>query len=289
MINRLTAGGGALTTTQIGSACGVAGQIQREMQAQAKAYPALFPATAFDPAFFSTISLAMAFSAPQLTAADLRLTHRMTLWSFALDWLIDYVATEEDEVVSIVEGCIAVANGAEAYDDLTRFLTEVRDELATAPAFADLRDIWHEEFERLLRAMTLEWQWKSAARPSFEDYLANAASIGLALVFTTHWIWTGTSRSVAEGREAGWAVERVIRLLNDLASYEREKRWGDLNALMLDVSREQVGQRIDGLVEESWKMLDPLRATQPELADYLARQMEFCVGFYRITDYWGAH
>ncbi|WP_113703378.1 terpene synthase family protein [Nonomuraea lactucae] len=288
MIQGLPAGE-PLTAAEIGRVCAVAGQIQREMRSEAEARPALFADKAFDPALFSTLSLALAFSAPELSAADLRLTHRMTLWSFALDWLVDYAAASAEEVAAISERCLSVASGGRASDDLTSLLAEIRDDLATAPAFPALRDVWRDELERVLRAMTLEWQWKATAQPSFDDYLANSANLGFAFVFTTHWIWTGDSRSVGEVRAASWSVERVIRLLNDLATYERDLSWGDLNALLLDVSREQVERKIRQLAEESWTLIDPLRATQPELAEYMVRQVQFCAGFYRITDYWGAH
>src|SRR5687768_13128577 len=174
-----------------GTICAVAGQSQRQMRSWAAEYPGLYGSDAFDPALFSTLALAAAFSGPGRTAADLRMANRMCLWCFGLDWLIDYKAASRTEVTALVRRCAAVAAGADENvaagargdDDLTRFLTDVRDELAAAPAFPALRDVWLDELRRMLDAMALEWDWKDALKnggdaPAFERYLANADNLG---------------------------------------------------------------------------------------------------------------
>jgi hypothetical protein len=277
-----------------GRICAVAGQSQREMRRWADAYPELFAAKPFDDALYSTLALAMAFSGPTLDSGQQRMANRATLWCFALDWQVDYVAGSATEAAEIARRCLAVAGGAapDAGDDLTRFLAEIRDELASADAYPVLGPAWLEELRRMLDAMVREHQWKAAAaRPSFEEYLDNADNLGFSFVFVAHWIHTSPPPSavdIDDIRLASWAVQRVIRLLNDLATYDRDVQWGDLNALMLGPDRAAVGRRVRALADDARRLIDPLRHRQSTVADYLERQMEFCVGFYGVADYWGA-
>jgi hypothetical protein len=277
-----------------GRICALAGQGQREMRGWAAEYADLFAAKPFDPALFSTLALAAAFSGPWLTAEQVRMANRSALWCFGLDWLIDYVATSPAEAAEIAGRCLAVADGGPAVpgDDLTRFLADIRDELRAAAAFPALGPVWRDELRRMLAAMVREREWRSAPerRPTFEEYLRNADNLGFSFVFAAHWMHTGESPPAADVpaiRAASWAVQRVIRLLNDLATYERDVAWGDLNALLLGVTRTQVRERLVVLSDAARAAIEPLRAQHPRLAGYLRRQMEFCVGFYGITDYWG--
>ena len=272
-----------------GRVCAVAGQSQRQMSAWAAEYPGLFEADAFDPALHSTLALAMAFSGPWLDAAGLRMANRTTLWSFGLDWIMDYAATSRTEVDGVLARLGPVADGGAAVpgDDLARFLADIRAELAAMPAFAELGGVWREELDLMLEGMALEWRWKDEGhRPDFTEYLANADNLGFSFVFVTHWIAQGGGGDVSRVREAGWAVQRVIRLLNDLGTVERDRKWGDLNALLLDVDRAEVEARIVELVAEAEELLASL---PHEHAEYMRRQMAFCSGFYGVTDFWGAH
>jgi hypothetical protein len=279
--------------TDAGTICAVAGQSQREMQDWLAAYPGLFSAKPFDATLCSTLSMAMAFSGPWHTAAELRMANKVCLWAFGLDWLVDYVATSAQEVDDIARRCLSVADGAPpaAGDDLTRLLSDVQDDLATSPSWPALRAYWREELGRMLEAMGRERRWRAAGTtPSFEEYLANADNLGFSFAFASHLIYGGAPVSADElrlAREASGAVQRVVRLLNDLGTYERDVSWGDLNALLLGVTREEVDRRIADLARESRALIDPLRAGLPRVAGYLERQMDFCAGFYRLADYWG--
>jgi Terpene synthase family 2, C-terminal metal binding len=276
-----------------GRICAVAGQTQRQMRGWAAAYPGLYSAKAFDPALYSTLALATAFSGPWLDAGQQRMANRVTLWCFGLDWLVDYVATTPGEARGIADRCTAVAGGAAPPegDELTAFLAEIRDELAAAEGYGVLSGVWRDELRRMLAAMVRECEWKAgeAATPTFEEYLGNADNLGFSFVFAAHWTATEpTPADVPATRAASWAVQRVIRLLNDLATYERDVSWGDLNALMLGVDRAEVGERVTALAGAARHLIRPLRGEQPRVADYLERQMEFCMGFYGVTDYWGS-
>ncbi|SCE92653.1 hypothetical protein GA0074695_2206 [Micromonospora viridifaciens] len=274
---------------------------QRDLAEVAGAYPELFPARPFDAALFSNVASAIAFGAPWCDAARLRITNRAVLWGFALDWLVDYVATSREEIDQISARCLAVADGGTpAPDDpLGGFLAELRDELATAPAFAEARPLWRGELRKVLDAMAREWDWKHrptmdggpAPLPSFTEYLDNADNLACTLVNVAHWIYSGDPATLANLEqliEASAEVQRILRLVNDLGTYERDLRWGDLNALMLVEDRSEVQRRIDELVGRARGLLAPLRSSCPEQADYLARQIGFSSGFYRSADFWGA-
>ncbi|MBC6458311.1 terpene synthase family protein [Actinomadura sp. HBU206391] len=299
MAERDVAIGELVQAAESGRICAVAGEAQREMRKWAAEYGGAFSAEPFDPTLFNTICLCTAFSAPWLTSAELRMANRLGLWSFGIDWVIDYVATSRAEIENIVRCCLAVADGAEPApdDDLMRFLADIRDELASCTAFPALRHVWREEFQRFLHGMAREWDWKKARangvtdRPTFEEYLENADNLGFSFVFTSHWIYTlrsGVPTDVDAVVMTSRQTQRIMRLINDLGTYERDLTWGDLNGLMLGVGREEVRRHIAVLADEHARAIGTLREHQPRLARYLDRQMNFCAGFWEVTEFWGA-
>jgi len=278
-----------------GRLCAVAGHAQRDLADCAGRYRGLFAARPFDPGLFATLAFACAYGAAWLPPDRLRVATRTCLWCFGLDWLVDYKARSRAEVRGVVDACLAVADGGDPApgDDLARFLADLRDELADRPDFAALRPIWRDELRRMLEAMAREWDWRADPHrpsPTFEEYLANADNLGFSFAFATHLCLTGTAYTaldLAELRAAGRAVQRVIRLLNDLGTYERDVSWGDLNVLLLGNTRAQVSAHVAALTDRCGELIGPLRARHPELTGYLSRQLGFNQGFYRISDYWG--
>ncbi|MBO4207064.1 terpene synthase family protein [Micromonospora echinofusca] len=298
--------------TEQGRICALVARGQRDLQRCASGHPDLFPADPFDATLFSSIAMAIAFGAPWCTEAQLRLTNRTVLWGFAVDWLVDRVATSAAEVDRLAEAALAVADGAAPPTDqpLARFLAELRDELATSPTYPARYVVWRAELARMLGAMAREWVWKTrtaatgtaatrtaatgagdtAGRPSLDEYLDNADNLGATFVNVTHWIHTGDPTTAAHLDDlvtASTVVQQVLRLVNDLGTYERDLRWGDLNALLLVADRAEVRQRIDTLVDRARELLAPLTVSCPVQAAYLARQLGYSSGFYRTTDFWG--
>src|SRR5690606_34473943 len=187
-----------------GRICALATHCARDLQDRAAAHPELFSAKPFDATLFNAVSLANAFGSPDDPHTALRIANRTSLWIFALDWLIDYRAKKREDVEALVARCTAaVTDGTPDGDGqdgegaaLARFLVEIRDLLATAPAFAAHRDVWLDELRRMLEAMALEWEWKAsraetgAWTPTLDDYLANADNFGSTFVNAGHWIFT---------------------------------------------------------------------------------------------------
>ncbi|MEV4492156.1 terpene synthase family protein [Micromonospora coxensis] len=280
-----------------GRVCALAAQGQRDLQRCLAGYPDLFADGPFDGALASSIALAIAFSAPWCDRSELRLTNRAVLWGFALDWQVDHQITAAADLDLLVQRQVAVADGApaDADDPLGRFLADLHAELAALPAFATLGGAWREAVRRTCAAMRREWHWRAAARdgaplPGLADYLANADNLACTVVNVAHWIRAGGSdahdrfdRLVA----ASDAVQRALRLVNDLATWDRDRRWGDLNALLLVDDPAVVERELTGLVAGATDLLDELRPDCPREVAYLTRQLGYTSGFYRSTDFWG--
>jgi hypothetical protein len=290
-----------LAGTELGAIASLAMGGQRDLMDRLHAYPQLFPAKPFDAALVAGVAYGTACNASWAAPEALWVANRAALWIFALDWQVDTLAESVDQVEEIRAGCIAVADGAVPNLDapLTGFLAEIRDELAKSPALAAHRDLWRDELQRTLDAMAREWSWKSAlaagadlVRPDIRTYLDNADNTGLAWVNISHWIYTGDQESLDnldELRTVGKRVQQVLRLVNDLATYDRDVQWGkgDLNVLMLGIDRVQVEQRITDLITGCLALLGALETRCPRQASYLARQLGFVTRFYGGADFWG--
>jgi hypothetical protein len=276
-------------------ACGrigaVAVQGQRDLQKCVATYRDLFPAGAFDPALSSAIAFANAACAPWLPASDLRAANRTALWTFALDRLVDVVATTDVQVRDIVRRCRAVADGGDPAtgDPLTAMLGAIRDELATAPA-QRLYPVWRDELGQTLDSMARESRWvHDGVRPTVEEYLANAANLGFSFVFASHWLATTAASDVshlAELTAASHGVQMVIRLVNDLATFHRDLATGDLNVLLLGLAPAEVRRQVLELTARARDLLGVVQSVHPLLVGYLWRQVEFNTGFHPVTDYW---
>ncbi len=265
---------------------------QRDLAGRAAAYPELFPARPFDGTLFSAIALANANAAPWCAGDRLTVANRAALWMCAVDRRVDYLSRSADEADAVVAGCLAVADGTEPADQLGRFLAELRDLVRPGRH----QGAWRTELELVLAAMARERRWTlehvdGRPLPSVAQYLDNGDSFASSFVNVSHWIANGAAETLAHLPDltaAGRLVQLILRLVNDLATYERDVELGDLNILMLGVDRAEVARRIAALVEECLRRLEPLSGPCPREAVYLARQIGFSTGFYRVGDhFWG--
>ncbi|MFI7552527.1 terpene synthase family protein [Micromonospora sediminimaris] len=282
-----------------GRICSVAVRGQRDLQDRVATYPALFPDPPVDAAMLSALALSTAFIAPWCTAAELRTANRASLWVTAEDWRIDSEIGSLEEATATATACIAVAAGSAPADgdQLTQFLADIREDLAATPLFSRLGHLWQDELRRMLDAELREWRWrtdrnnKMAELPSAGDYLANAAGYGATWVNISHWIATSaveTEEHLTALVTASYEVEKVLRLVNDLASYNRDVKAGDLNILMLGVGEHEVRQQAIDLADRCQKLLDPLAGVSPQQVTYLRRVLGFTAGFYHGTDFWAS-
>ncbi|MFI6515645.1 hypothetical protein ACIBF1_08820 [Spirillospora sp. NPDC050679] len=272
--------------------------LDQDLRAQMRTYPDLFPDPPLGPGLAAKLAQPIAWGAPWCTADQLKPAARTSLWIFALDWIVDHQATRADQILRLVERCLGVADGAEPAGPLERSLADLRDSLAGHEAFQRLRSLWRRELERMLRAMAREWDWKSTLASSppgtpapvtLDQYLDNAANFGSTWVNVSHWIRQGdpvTLRHLTALIPVSDLVQQILRLYNDVATLDRDRSWGDLNAHMI-ADRHQVGRRIDDLTHECGRRLDALRALCPHETDYLGRQLAFSRTYYGSgRDYW---
>ncbi|MEU5720821.1 terpene synthase family protein [Micromonospora sp. NPDC047738] len=291
-----------LTVAEHGRICALAVRLERDLHEVVSRHQDLFTGRPFDPALVSSIAMSIAVTAPEYPAEQLRVTTRTLLWVFAADWQIDYLARTADDVRAVVADCLAVADGSPppGRHPLARLLAEIGGDLAAAPAFAVTQPMWREELGRMFAAVEQEWTWKttpeaasepSTAAPTLDEYLGNADNLACVLVNLAHWTYVGDQDCldhIAELRVASRAVQRALRLVNDLATYRRDLQWGDLNALMLVNDSTEVTTRLTTLIEGCHDLIRPLATTCPRQATYLKRQIAFTSGFYQVSDFWGS-
>lgn len=283
---------GPLAAGSAGVLAARAAACTRDLLRCAAAYPELFGADEFA-SVCAQVANANVFAAPRHDAERLRSGCRMSLWIFALDWLIDREATRRSQVTALVAECEDVADGASPGTALGRFFAEIRDELRAKPASDELRRAWRAELRGMLAAMAREWDWKQAlpesGPPTLDAYLDNAANFASTFVNVCHWISTGEpDRHLAELLAASDAVQRTLRLANDIATHWRDRSWGDLNALMLG-ARETVLARMLSQRDTCRSALTELAGTCPGAADDLRGQLDWTWAFYLDgADFWNA-
>ncbi|QIZ35970.1 terpene synthase [Saccharopolyspora sp. ASAGF58] len=283
----------AADAAEAGRICALALRAQIDLHAAATAteYAAFFPDPPIGPQVYSGIAVTNAFISPWSTSAELRLLNRAASWVFAIDLLIDHRATEQTEVDQLIAACLSAAGGtADPHEHPgARFLSALRNDLRTADAFPALEGLWLAELQRMLAAMAQEWRWKTAAagasgatRPSLSDYLDNADNYGTVWINLTHWIHNGHRATLAHLDELlhiSRVTQQIMRLRNDLGTYQRDVDWHDLNALML-ADRPEVEQTIGHLSRSIQQPLAHLGATCPHNVQYLQRQADYITGFY---------
>jgi hypothetical protein len=277
-----------------GRVSALAAESQRDLMAFAEEFSGLFPPKPFDGSVFATLALANAFAAPDLRPDDLRSANRTSLWAFRLDWEMDTRTSSSRRAAEIATRCRAIGAGRDASDRdlLGQMLARIRDDMSRLPSFDLLGAVWRTELDRVLDAMTREVGWRLGdhALPTVDEYVNNADNLGSSFVHVSHWLSNLAAvqlDDVPAVLTATRAAQRIIRLVNDRATLRRDEHWGDLNALMLGLTARGLMQRIDRLTSDFELGLASLAPRQPRLALFLRRQVDFCRGFYGLTDYWG--
>ncbi|TDE43306.1 terpene synthase [Nonomuraea mesophila] len=274
---------------ELGRTCALAAECGRDLRRCAEMYSGLFPAAAFDAQCYNTLALTTAFSAPWASAGRLQVVSRAALWVMAVDRLVNHTASTREQVDRLVRECLSVADGAVPRSAATRFLADLRDELATVREFGELRWLWRGQLARMLAGLVRAWVWRDTnAVPTLERYLDNADSRGSCFVDVSHWIYTAdrwARTHLEELRDVSRLVQRYLHLLGDVASYRKDVSWGDLNVLSLGVSGAEVSEVMAGLAREAADLIEPVRERSPRTAIYLRRQIGFTAGINGISDF----
>ncbi|MEW1838364.1 terpene synthase family protein [Nonomuraea angiospora] len=260
----------------------------RDLRRTAACYPELFDTGEFADTPGQVANM-MVYGTPRHDPGVLRSPSRLALWIFPLDAAIDRDATQRSHVRAIVEECKDVIAGDDPRTPLGRLLAHIRDDLAHAPAFGQLGPLWRTEVAAMLDAMAREWDWKTAARqtaavPTVKEYLGNAANFGSTCVGVSRLISTGEPEATREHLpaiiDAANATQRVMRLVNDLRTFKRDRQWEDLNARMLGLDEHALRELIAEERRACDRVLDRLAQSCPGVAEDLRRQMMITWGFY---------
>ncbi|TDD13617.1 terpene synthase family protein [Nonomuraea diastatica] len=272
-----------------------AAECARDLRRTAACHPELFDTGDFADTPGQVANM-MVYGTPRHGPNVLRSPSQLALWIFPLDAAIDRDATQRSQVRAIVEACKDVIAGDDPHTPLARLLADIRDDLAHAPAFGHLGPVWRTESAAMLDAMAREWEWKTAARqaaaaPTLEEYLGNAANFGSTCVGVCRLISTDEPEATREHLpaiiDAANATQRVMRLVNDLRTFERDCQWTDLNARMLGLDEHALLELITEERQACDLVLDRLAQSCPGVAGDLRHQMMTTWGFYlNGSDFW---
>jgi len=294
-----TTAGPVVDAVEAGRLAALIVDLDRDLADCAATYCGLYPDPPFEPSLFTKVAQAIGGQGPWYSAAQLRVSNRTSAWLFALDWIMDHAADSLEQIRDTVGRCLEIGDGADPApgDQLGLFLAELRDLVAASPAWSRFGPLWREELRRMLEGMAREWEWKDAhARgeaelPTYERYLDNADNFGSVWGNIAHWMYVGDPDILDHMeplRQVSRQVQKVLRLLNDLATWNRDRTWGDLNALLLGVDVPFVIAHIKALTEHCHRMLEPLYERCPQGAVFVARQIGYSTGYYGSgADYWG--
>lgn len=277
---------GLRASTEIGRTTATAVRAQRLLAAELEALAD--EVTGLDASMLSVLTQVGAHAAGWLPLDRLHVVNRASLWIFAVDWLVDRHADSVARVDDVVARNIEVLEGRPARDGVAGLLDATRTAVANGALLPDFDD----EARRVLGAMRREWDWRDGPAPSPDTYMSNVDSIGLRFAFVTLLAVDGATR--ADWRPgpgtlsaATDATARVLRMINDLAGFERERAFGDVNLLALGPPAAQVREAIRADTARTVRLLARQPRSRRRWADYLERVLGFNTGLYGTTDYWG--
>ncbi|MEU6708964.1 terpene synthase family protein [Streptomyces wuyuanensis] len=280
-------------TEGAGRTCASATLVLRDLQAYASQFPQLYGNNVFDAALLASLAHLTAFSCPWLAPKRQQIVGRAALWTFGVDFAIDYQARSEEEVDSIVDRCTTAAAGAPPRrgDELMGAIAEIRDAL-TPFGCPELLALWADGVSRSLDAQRREWEWKTSrcVLPTLDEYIQNADSANAMVVLVAEWILddpVGAMHHRDALVPAARAFQTASLLLNDLGSRQRDEEWGDVNGFMLGVEAVAVTDRMRAAAREADDALRPLRQLGLGPAEHAGRVLEFARGYYSFTDFWG--
>lgn len=251
---------------------------------------------AFDPCRFDAISLTAAYASPWLDPGRLRAVTRTAIWICAVDDAIDERLTGAAGVSGLVRAYQAVAAGAapDPADPLALSLAEIRAELGAMPLFRELAPLWRAACQRMLEGMRFEWETGRAVAageppPPLSLYMRHGRySIGVPWYVLAFWMAAGEPDLPAHLDRLLPALchaAAAVRLANDLRTCERERREGNLNALMLGVNPERAQRRLSWHLERCQGWLQRVTVGPVASALALARLTRFTTDFYAVADY----
>ena len=261
------------------------------------------------------ICLSVAAAAPFADLQAIVDTARVSVWIFALDDLFDEGQFSPAELALKAEHYerILLERPVRAADDeLATILRQVKASLAEHSLYGQLGTEWAQALNGTIQAMRQENEWAAAfqqnqlaAMPNYDEYLdCGRRSVGGPPHMWAAILTTNDSTAAQQRAFLGRMVDQsaaIIRLANDLQTYERELAEGKLNSLQIlchaphddrlpaGASIHDASQYVQAQIEETLDQLlamgqQPRTVTgRPERA--LVRIAQYVAEFYRRNDF----
>ncbi|MBB2910472.1 hypothetical protein FHS43_001735 [Streptosporangium becharense] len=249
----------------------------------------------FYPDLAPLCSLMAVHGTPWLPSSTCYLAARAAAWLQAIDAWSDDHGTEPAAVESGVAHYLEVVRGAapDPGDPLAVSLAEIRDDVRGGPSAAAVFERWQEATEATIVGMRFERRIADAAAvggrpPELAEYLRHGAgSIGLAMMVTATWSSMEEPELpelIPDLRQPLYDASIAVRLANDLRGHRREQAEGNLDALALGLSPEELGDLLDEHLTRCLQRLRSLAAASPGPALALERLAIWSIRQYQRFD-----
>jgi len=194
-------------------------------------------------------ALTTAVALPRLTIPDALMTAQAILWIFGVDDKNDEQIFTLEEMQRKTRQWYLIAqygqsNGADASDEFTIILWQMREQLSKSTIFEPLCEYWASRLRIVFEAMVQEYRYAlaykadgSCALPSLDEYVCNGAfSIGFLLWGATVLILLQDYSVVERLESISKAMEyagAAIRLYNDVRTLEKEILEKSINSIII--------------------------------------------------------
>lgn len=246
-----------------------------------------------DPALVPLMCLQTAFFAPWLPSASCYQLSQLTVWLMALDNVLDDPDADAERLAARVADWRRVIEGGPATSDdpMEVALAQISTELHHAGR-PDLLAFWRDSMHETLTGMWLEKEATEAAGrgelPRLHSYLLYGAwSIGVEQQLAAMWALMGEPdlpQRLPVLRSALRHAAKAVRLLNDLRGHRREQADGQVDALAIGLSEEQVRRASAESFEDCRLELASLTATAYGPAVALERVLLWHTRMYERFD-----
>ncbi len=243
------------------------------------------------------MAISAATIAPWRSVTQLRAVARMYVWTYALDDHVEAI-TSLPELDDLFTRCLDVVrtNQSDTSHPILTALSSCQQDLNAQPLYPKLAELWAAKFASDLQAVRYDWRVSRGEidRTDFQDYLDHASSVTLWMNHFPLWATSEDSALLDQLDPLATALDDltiVVRLANDLATFDRESRTGDNNALMYPgVTQDQVRAELAHRANDATRRLSIMVDDGFAPAIELIRLLEWSTVFYSCGDFrgWGS-
>jgi hypothetical protein len=266
-----------------------------------------------------SVALLTAAVVPRIALLDSLLLAKLILLIFGIDDMADERVVTLAELQQKAEQWYWIANHGPSSEiddsnEPTAILLELRAELSKFRLFEPLREYWSSSARRLFEAMAQEYQYGlqysaggTRSLPSLDEYL----SWGLYSISVPFWVLTvlivlGEPSVVEHFKPIDEAIKcagAAIRLFNDLRTFDREQKEGNINAVVityhamldrdtnateesaLSEAKQYVSQLADSYAQRCYDLVGQIQTESRQLEEIISRVVAFNAYFYSEHDY----